>query len=492
MIVLKFGGSSLQSGAAIRRVTGIVKSQLASKPVVVVSALGNTTNRLLQIAEETEHGRRYGAWKAIKELWEYHTGVAEEVIERSAYPCLEESLRHQFTSLHRLVATLEDEGRELTPALYDEILSYGERLSSAIVNTAMHSAGIPSVQVDARQLILTDNQHTHATPLYWETYAKLRRIIPRLAMDRTVVMGGFIGATESGVTTTLGRGGSDLTASIVGAAYCAEEVQIWTDVDGILTCDPRVYDRGYKLKSISYQEAAAMAYGGAKVLHPDTVAPAMRQRIPITVRNSRRPEVAGTRVVATAEQCAHVVKSIACKSDLTVLEIRLRGDAEGNLDALRQLCGCHGVSPEFLAQNGEAVYLAIQSSDRYDRLQMEIEGCVEVRLRPERAILTLAGADIPRTPSLKAQVLNALKNTEAVILWDHHDAPAMSIVVPQDDLRKSVEALHRELFSQPDQRVLAEVNRPLPEEAEVRLTSPVVSRPQAAPGMPHRLGLAER
>src|SRR5208283_250979 len=351
MIVMKFGGSSLESGAAVRRVTAIVKSHLAAKPVVVVSALGNTTNRLLQIAEETEHGRRYSAWKGIKELWEYHAGVAEEVIEGSAYRCLEESLRHQFTALHRLVATLEDEGRELTPALYDEILSYGERLSSEIVNAALHGAGTPSVQVDARQLILTDNQHTHATPLYWETYAKLRRIIPRLAIDRTVVLGGFIGATESGATTTLGRGGSDLTASIVGAAFCAEEVQIWTDVDGILTSDPRVYDRGYKLKSISYPEAAAMAYGGAKVLHPDTVAPAMRQRIPITVRNSRRPEVAGTRVVAMAEPSAHVVKSIACKSDLTVLEIRLRGDPDGNLNTLRQLCGRHGVSPEFLAQN---------------------------------------------------------------------------------------------------------------------------------------------
>ncbi len=130
MIVMKFGGSSLESGAAVRRIAAIVKSHLAARPVVVVSALGNTTNRLLQIAEETERGRRYNAWKGIKELWEYHSEVAAEVMEEPAYRCLEESLRHQFTALHRLVATLEDEGRELTPALYDEILSYGERLSS--------------------------------------------------------------------------------------------------------------------------------------------------------------------------------------------------------------------------------------------------------------------------------------------------------------------------------------------------------------------------
>ncbi len=356
---------------------------------------------------------------------------------------------------------------------------------------ALHSAGVSSVHLDARQFILTDSQHRHATPLYWETYANLRRIIPRLSIDRTVVMGGFIGATESGVTTTLGRGGSDLTASIVGAAFCAEEIQIWTDVDGILTCDPRVFDRGYKLKSISYPEAAAMAYGGAKVLHPDTVAPAMRQRIPITVRNSRRQEVAGTRIEATAEPSAHVVKSIACKSDLTVLEIRLHGGPDGNLDTLRQLCGRHGVSPEFLAQAGDSVYLAVKSSDRYDRLQMDIVGCVEVRLRPERAILTLVGTDIPQTPGLKARVLEALKNTEAVVLWDHNEAPAMSVVVPQRDLPKSVEALHRELFLRPDTRILAEVRQPLPEEAEVGVHSTRAARPQSAP-RPQRLGLAER
>jgi aspartate kinase len=492
MIVMKFGGSSLESGAAIRRVTGIVKSHADAKPVVVVSALGDTTNRLVQIADDAERGHRYIAWKGVKELWEYHSDVAEEVVDGPAYRCLDESLRHHFTALHRIVATLEDEGGELTPALRDEILSYGERLSSEIVTAALHRAGRPSAHLDARQLILTDDRHTHATPLYWETYAKMRRIIPRLAIDRTVVMGGFIGATESGATTTLGRGGSDLTASITGAALCAEEIQIWTDVDGMLTCDPRVFDRGYQLRSISYEEAAAMAKSGAKVLHPDTAEPATRQRIPITIRNSRQPDVPGTRVVATAEPSTHVVKSIACKSNLTVLEIRLHADPVANLEALQQLCGCHGVSPEFLAASGDSVYLAINSSDRYDRLQMDLAGCVEVRLRTERAIITLVGTDVPNTPGLKAQVLGALKNREAVVLWENDKAPAMSIVVPQPDLRKSVEMLHRELFASPDSRILNEVRRPLQEVSTVGFRTPTMPEFEPTQGKPHRLGFAGR
>ena len=181
-----------------------------------------------------------------------------------------------------------DEGREVTPALLDEIASFGQRMSSQIVAAALEIGGVPSVHLDARQLILTDSRHTHATPLYWESYANWREI-PYLGDGRVAVMGGFIGATKDGVTTTLGRGGSDLTASIVGAGISADEIQIWTDVDGMLTCDPRVFQGGYRLRSLSYQEAAALAGSGAKVLHPDTVTPAIRQRIPLVIRNSRRP-----------------------------------------------------------------------------------------------------------------------------------------------------------------------------------------------------------
>ena len=336
MIVMKFGGSSLESGEAIHRVTQIVKSELARKPVVVVSAMGKTTNRLLDLAAEAERGHSYFAWQILKELQEYHLEEASKVVSGGALDSLGDSLHRQFTQLCRLIFETSDDGKEFTPALKDEVASLGERVSSEIMAAAMQAAGINSFHLDSRKVILTDDKHTQATPQYWETYAKLRRVIPVLAADRTVVMGGFIGATASGATTTLGRGGSDLSASIVGAGVSAEEIQIWTDVDGMLSCDPRVLQGGYRLKCLSYDEATAMARAGAKVLHSDTVAPAVRQRIPIVIRNSRRPECEGTRITPSAAPCTNPVKSIVCKPDLTILELRRTVATPDLLETLKQ------------------------------------------------------------------------------------------------------------------------------------------------------------
>ena len=186
---------------------------------------------------------------------------------------------------------------ELTPRATDAISSYGERLSSEIVALAFDNMGIPAAHVDARDVIVTDTRHTQAAPLFPQTYSRLAATIPPLAQRQVVVMGGFIGATEDGVTSTLGRGGSDFTAAIVGAGIGAEEIQIWTDVDGMLTADPTVMPGGHRVKTISFAEAAELAYFGAKVLHPSTVVPAIEKNIPVLILNSRRPEVEGTRIV---------------------------------------------------------------------------------------------------------------------------------------------------------------------------------------------------
>ena len=182
---------------------------------------------------------------------------------------------------------------ELTPRSIDAISSYGERLSSYIVALAFEHFGLPSVHVDSRRVIVTDHRHTQAAPLFAETYKRLAEVLPPLAKDRIVVMGGFIASTEEGVTTTLGRGGSDFTASIVGAGVEAEEIQIWTDVDGMLTADPTILPGGHRVKTISFAEAAELAYFGAKVLHPSTVIPAVERNIPVLILNSRRPDVPG-------------------------------------------------------------------------------------------------------------------------------------------------------------------------------------------------------
>src|ERR1700733_14671211 len=232
MIVMKFGGTSVESSDAIARLVGTVNSHLAGQPVVVVSALGKTTNRLLEFAEHARRGELYLGSQCLSELQDHHFEVAGQVANGEALQPLETSLQRAFRDLRVILSEVADEGRAVTPALLDEVASFGERMSSEIVAAALESGGVPSVHLDARQMILTDNRHTHATPLYWESYAKIRRVIPYLSAGRVVVMGGFIGSTEDGVTTTLGRGGSDYTASIVGAGIGGDEIQIWTGVEG--------------------------------------------------------------------------------------------------------------------------------------------------------------------------------------------------------------------------------------------------------------------
>jgi len=275
-------------------------------------------------------------------------------------------------------------------------------------------------------------------------------------------MGGFIGSTKDGVTTTLGRGGSDLTASIVGAGISADEIQIWTDVDGMLTCDPRVFQGGYRLRSLSYQEAAALAGAGAKVLHPDTVTPAVRQRIPLVIRNSRRPAVEGTRIIPAVPPCSNPVKAIACKPDLTVLEIRPKDERDPAelAAALGEMCGRHGMPAEFLCQNERTIFLALTSSTRYRDLPIELDGCVEVRLHTRSAIITLVGEGIDGNSDIASRSLAALKQIPVTILSSRRSKLAMSLIVPSTEMQRSVEMLHREFFQQIDPAVFAECQDP--------------------------------
>lgn len=456
-IVMKFGGTSVESGEAIARLVGTVKSHLAQRPVVVVSALGKTTNRLLEFAEHARRGELYLGSKCLNELQDYHFDVAGQVADGAALRQVEASMRRSFRDLRVILSEVADEGREVTPALLDEIASFGERMSSEIVAAALESRGVPSVHLDAREVILTDANHTRATPLHWESYAKLRQAIPYLSEGGVVVMGGFIGATQDGVTTTLGRGGSDLTASIVGAGISADEIQIWTDVDGMLTCDPRVFEGGYRVRSLCYEEAAALAGAGAKVLHPDTVTPAVRQGIPLVIKNSRRPEVEGTRIIPAIPACSNPVKAIACKSDLTVLEIRPRDerDAAELAAALGEVCGRYGMPAEFLCQNEGTIFLALKSSTRYQNLPIELAGCVEVRLHTRSAILTLVGVGIDGTAEVATRALAALKQIPATMLSNKRLKLAMSLMIPAAEMQRSAEMLHREFFQWIDPVIFA-------------------------------------
>ena len=271
---MKFGGASLASPASIRRVASIVHAHLHRNPVIVVSAIGDTTDKLLEILEHASRAEAYLAWKLQEEVKTYHFCLAEDLLGPEQLKPIDQFVRQTFRDLHvRMLEVCEGE-RCVTPELQDWVASLGEELSSRIVAAALQQNGISALHLDSAKLILTDENFTNAAPRYWETYARIRWSVPSAARNHVVVLAGFIGASEQGRTTTLGRGGSDLTASIVGAAFNADEIQVWKDVDGMLTWDPKIKSKGYRVKRLSYEEATELARAGATILHPETIAPA--------------------------------------------------------------------------------------------------------------------------------------------------------------------------------------------------------------------------
>jgi len=468
MIVMKFGGSSLESASAIEQVASIVKAHLRQRPTIVVSAMGKTTDGLVEAADHAARGSSYLAWRQLGEIRDVHVQETKRLLRGQAQRFVDQNLAPKFRELNQLLTELSEGDRQLTPEAKDEILSYGERISSEIVAAAFHRLGIRTAHLDARKLILTDNQFTHATPLYWETYANLRRTIPFLEEGTVAVIAGFIGATEGGSTTTLGRGGSDLTASIVGAGMCANEIQIWTDVDGMLTCDPRVMDGGHRLRSISYREAEEMAKLGAKVLHPAAMAPAMRQRIPITIRNTRRPGIEGTQIVAKPNGTS-IVKSIACKTGMTVvhLDVRHVGGLLSITEGLGNLFARNQIAVELVQARQGGVSFAVENSTRMSELLRNVDQSVQVRVEEDRAVVGLVGEGVGSTPSLMARALHALQSIDVRMNGQGSSLFMLCFVVPDAELRRSVESLHHEFFSAVDPEIFVSARESVEITAEV-------------------------
>ena len=444
MIVMKFCGTSVESAAAIERVAGIVRARVNRHPVVVVSAMGKTTNRLLASANHAVSGRRDEALRELLSLRDFH--LRESAMERT--------VDEHFQELSELIKGLAILG-ELTPRSIDAITSFGERLSSLIVANHFKKLGMKAAHVDSRKVIVTDNRHTQAAPLFPETYSRLAECIPKLAADRVVVMGGFIGSTREGVTTTLGRGGSDFTASIVGAGIGAEEIQIWTDVDGMLTADPRIMPGGRRVRLCSFDEAAELAYFGAKVLHPATVLPAVEKNIPVLILNSRRPEVEGTRIIADHVHSTNVVKAIACKKDIVLVNIHSTRMlmAHGFLHRIFEIFNRYETPVDMIATSEVSVSLTVDSAQALDPIRRELEQFAEVSIENGQSVICLVGENIRHTPGVAARVFSALGNINVRMLSQGASRLNISFVVATEDLEPAVKSLHEQFFSELDPTV---------------------------------------
>jgi len=445
MIVMKFGGSSVESATAIDRVASIVRARFERHPVVVVSAMGKTTNRLLAIAQSAVSGDRDGALKQLENLKRYTVDEGGSVGGK---------VEEHFQELEELVLGLSVLG-ELTPRSIDAISSYGERLSSLIVSEAFRAKGIDAIHQDSRDYVITDDRHTHASPIYPETYARLSTRLAPLARENVVVMGGFIGSTMKGVTSTLGRGGSDFSASLIGAGIGAEEIQIWTDVDGMLTCDPRILAGGHRVKTMSFAEAAELAYFGAKVLHPSTVLPAVEKNIPVLILNSARPEVDGTSIVAESVPCRNLFKAIACKQDITSVHIRSTRMlmAHGFLRRIFEVFDRFETPVDMIATSEISVSLTIDNPCHLDNISAELAHFSEVSVEQNQAIISMVGDNIGTTSGIAGRVFQALNGTNIRMISQGASNLNLSFVVAGPDLQKAVAALHGEFFSDLDPAV---------------------------------------
>ncbi len=455
MIVMKFGGTSVESREAIERLIRIVAREQHRRPIVVVSAMGKTTNKLLKTAEEAAAGRRDQALTLVDELRAHHL-VDGLAVAGAAAADLDRFIRAHFDWLDELVKGLSIVG-ELSPRSMDAIASIGERLSSLIVSFALRSAGLAAVHLDSRKIVVTDDRFTQAQCDFAETYRRCQEIVAPATESGVVVMGGFIGSTLEDQTTTLGRGGSDFSAAIVGAGVGAEEIQIWTDVDGMLTADPRILQGGYRIKSISFAEAAELAYFGAKVLHPATVLPAIEHDIPVLILNSRRPETEGTRITSQPAPCSNAVKSISCKRGITIANIHSTRMlmAHGFLRRVFEIFDRFEIPVDMISTSEVSVSLSIDPTDQLDDIVAELQQFAQVSVEENLSIICLVGENIRHTPGIAGRVFECIRDCNIRMISQGASLLNLGFVVADADLRRAVAALHKEFFSVLDPAVFA-------------------------------------
>ena len=441
MIVMKFGGSSVADAACMGQVETLVRAALPQAPLVVLSAMGKTTNALFEAARTAEGGDLPGALAVQRRIMAAHRRAAGELFAGAVPEGLDAALTEHFGELELLlrgVALL----RELSPRSMDAIASLGERLSTRIFAERLGAAW-----VDARTVLRTDAAFGEAVPQPGTICGLAARLLaPLLGEGRAVVTQGYIGATEDGLTTTLGRGGSDYSAALFGAALGAAEVQIWTDVEGVLTCDPRVVPGALPIPELSFAEAAELAAFGAKVLHPATIQPAVEARIPVTVRHTQRPGGRFTTISAEV-RTGRPITALASRGPVTVLTVsssRMLAQS-GFLARLFEVFGRRGVSVDLVATAEVSVSLTVEAEVPLQPLLQELAAFATVEASEGRAIIAAVGERLKCTPGLGARLLTALGDINVEMISMGANEINLSLVVRHDQADEALRRLHRVL-----------------------------------------------
>src|SRR5436190_867855 len=447
---MKFGGTSVESADAIERVSRIVTSRLKLSPVVVVSAMAKVTDQLVAIGNIAAGGDCDAAIKLLQALRERHFQTATELLGTKRGATLAPKLENHFSELENFSRGLAAV-RELTPRGTDYLLSFGELISSIMVADAFAVRGLNAAWVDSRKCLITDATHTRAVPQMEQTRERCKKkIVPLVAKKRVALMGGFIAATAAGVPTTLGRGGSDYSAAIIGAALDADCIEIWTDVEGMMTTDPRLCPDARTIKRISFNEAAELAYFGAKVLHPATLLPAIHQNIPVYVLNSRNLKSTGTQITAQAPPSRDVFRAITAKTGISIVNVvASRGImVHGFLRSVFEALDRHSTSVDIVAISEVSMSFTMETKRLPKKLLQELEEIADVTCEGQQAIICLVGEDIHGKPGIAASVFNTVAESKVNIRMISQGASEINIsfVVKEEDVPPAVRHLHAQFF----------------------------------------------
>lgn len=447
MIVCKFGGTSVADAAAIGRVIDIIAAKRDRQPVVVVSALGGATNQLLDVAHKASQGELLAAVQIIEQLRERHLREAATLLDGA--PDAEE-LAHEIGVTFDELAHLAEAFRTLgylTPRSLDTVAAIGELLSSQIVAAAFRHRGFEADFVDARDVVRTNDFFTKAEPdVDGIAQASQQVLLPLIQRGRIPVMGGFVGATASRVTTTLGRGGSDFSASLIGAAIDAEAIEIWTDVDGMLTADPRVIPTAQLIERISFEEAAELAAFGAKVLHPATIAPAVQRGIPVYVFNSRRPEGKGTMIAFDAPRLP--VRAIAGKRSATMVKLRSSRMllAPGFLRRVFEVFERHRTSVDVVTTSEVSVSVTLDDTHNLAAILQDLAEFGDVSVERRSGVLAVVGAGLADGSAALALAMAALGPIKVHMASLSATGINFTLVVDDEQVVPAMQRLHATFF----------------------------------------------
>ena len=445
---MKFGGTSVGNVAAFERVHHVVSTQIARRPVVVTSAMTKVTDALLDAFGIAKNGDAEAAFALLERQLARHVQVADHFIPGGNRSAFDTELQYAREELADLLTRTSRRSLPLS-MLKDAIVSYGEQLSSRLLAEVLKAKGIKARQFDSRRLVVTDDEFGAAQPIWEETRDLIQLDLrPSVEAGEVPVMGGFIAGNRAGETTTLGRGGSDYSAALVAAALEASELQIWTDVTGVMTCDPRICADARTVPVLSYEEAAELAYFGAKVLHPKTIKPAVDHRIPVRVCNTFEPEAVGTMVLDESGELPSRIKSIAHKKNITILRItsaRMLG-SYGFMSAVFQVFERYRTVIDVISTSEVSIALTLDDAAEIEKIVADLSRLGDVEVDPGYAVICVVGDGLRASKGLASKIFSTIEDVSIALVSHGASAVNLTFVVKEDAAAEVIRKLHSTFF----------------------------------------------